>query len=97
MTEAEASGDRIQRSDAEAWAFAALLLYFAARGLYLAFRLAPGMPPDELTHVGLCALYAGSAWLPGVIRLDSVRWSFSSNSSSWDGCGGAPAKINVNV
>ena len=45
-------------------AFAALLLYFAARGLYLAFQLAPGMPPDELTHLGLCEIYAGAAWLP---------------------------------
>ena len=42
MSKAEAAGDRTQRSDAETWAFAALLLYFAARGLYLAFRLAPG-------------------------------------------------------
>jgi len=55
---------RLRRFDAESWAFAALLLYFGARGVYLALSLAPGMPPDEIVHAGLCALYARSAWLP---------------------------------
>lgn len=44
----------------ERWAAAILGLYFLARLLFFAFQIAPGVPPDEPTHVGVVGLYADS-------------------------------------
>lgn len=44
----------------EIWAASALGLYFLARLLFFAFQIAPGVPPDEPTHVGIVDLYAES-------------------------------------
>ena len=43
---------------------AGLLLYFLARALFLALEIAPGIPPDESTHLGRVLAYARVAWLP---------------------------------
>jgi hypothetical protein len=40
---------------------ALLLSYFLARLLYFAVSIAPGVPPDEPTHVGIIELYASTA------------------------------------
>jgi hypothetical protein len=47
----------------ERWCVAAILLYFLARLLYLALNIAPGIPPDEPTHVGIVKLYAETPFL----------------------------------
>lgn len=43
---------------------AGLLLYFVARALFLALEIAPGIPPDESTHLGRVLAYAAVAWIP---------------------------------
>ncbi len=35
-----------------------LCLYFIAKLFYFAFNIAPGIPPDEMTHIGVVELYA---------------------------------------
>ncbi len=35
-----------------------LFCYYACRLVYLAFAVRPGIPPDELTHLGLAGIYA---------------------------------------
>lgn len=40
----------------------ALLAYLAIQLVYFALHVAPGIPPDELTHLGRCQAYA-RAWL----------------------------------
>jgi hypothetical protein len=45
-------------------AVAALLLYFAARMVFLAWMLVPGVPPDEATHLGRIGLYSAVAFVP---------------------------------
>lgn len=41
-----------------------LVLYFAGRLVWLAFTISPAIPPDELTHAGLCGIYAKQIFLP---------------------------------
>ena len=48
----------------EAGLVTGLLLYFFARALYLALEIAPGIPPDESTHLGRVLAYASVGWLP---------------------------------
>jgi len=45
-------------------ATAVVLLYFAARLVFLALRVAPAIPPDEITHVGRILAYAQAWWIP---------------------------------
>ena len=45
-------------------AVAGMLLYFLARALFLALEIAPGIPPDEATHLGRVLAYARVGWLP---------------------------------
>ncbi len=42
----------------ELWIILLLGLYFIGRLLYFAFTVGPGVPPDELTHIGIIGLYA---------------------------------------
>lgn len=46
---------------AELWLASLLGIYFLVRLLYFAVFIAPGVPPDEPTHVGIASLYAESA------------------------------------
>ena len=48
----------------EAGAVGALLLYFAGRVIFFAFKFDPAIPPDELTHFARCQLYAEQWGLP---------------------------------
>lgn len=41
-----------------------LLLYFAARLIWFALQIRPGVPPDEATHFETCQLYAQTFLLP---------------------------------
>lgn len=41
-----------------------LLAYFGARLLYLALRIDPFVPPDEVTHFGRVGIFSAVAWLP---------------------------------
>lgn len=43
---------------------AGLLFYFLARAFFLALEIAPGIPPDESTHLGRVLAYAGAGWIP---------------------------------
>jgi hypothetical protein len=45
-------------------AVAGLLVYFAARTLFLAWMLAPGVPPDEATHLDRIGLYSAVPFVP---------------------------------
>lgn len=49
---------RIPRQQWELWCVAALLVYFLVRLLYFAVNIAPEIPPDESTHLGMIRLYA---------------------------------------
>ncbi len=40
------------------WIIILLGLYFIGRLLYFAFTVGPGVPPDEMTHIGIIRLYA---------------------------------------
>ena len=40
------------------WIIILLGLYFIGRLLYFAFTVGPGVPPDEMTHIGIVRLYA---------------------------------------
>jgi hypothetical protein len=42
----------------ELWIVGGLLIYFLARLLYFAVNIAPEIPPDESTHLGIIRLYA---------------------------------------
>jgi hypothetical protein len=42
---------------------ALLVAYFLARLLYFAVSIAPGVPPDEPTHVGIIELYASTPFM----------------------------------
>jgi 4-amino-4-deoxy-L-arabinose transferase-like glycosyltransferase len=42
----------------EAWCIAAILIYFLIRLLYFAVNIAPEIPPDESTHLGIIGLHA---------------------------------------
>lgn len=60
-TAGPATGSRpSKRPSWESWVAAVLGLYFLARLLFFAFQIAPGVPPDEPTHVGVVGLYADS-------------------------------------
>ncbi len=40
------------------WAVILLGIYFIGRLFYFAFTVGPGVPPDEMTHIGIARLYA---------------------------------------
>ncbi|HZV81864.1 MAG TPA: hypothetical protein VFF53_06810, partial [Geobacteraceae bacterium] len=40
------------------WSSVILLLYFGARLLYFAVSISPFVPPDEVTHAGLCKVFS---------------------------------------
>lgn len=46
------------------WAVGVLLVYFAARLVFLACNIAATVPPDETTHAGLCRVFSGTLLLP---------------------------------
>ncbi|MFP6605991.1 MAG: hypothetical protein VCC67_00670 [Myxococcota bacterium] len=55
------------RSKPERWELAVyglLLAYFAARVVWLALRIHPYVPPDEITHIGRVLAYANSWGVP---------------------------------
>ena len=55
------------QSKPERWELAVyglLLAYFAARVVWLVFRMHPYVPPDEITHIGRVLAYAGSWGVP---------------------------------
>jgi len=47
------------------WIVTALLLYFAARLVYFATTISPDIPPDEVTHFGVCTVFAKYLLFPG--------------------------------
>jgi len=56
MSQPETSATKVTRLEV---ALVALVgLYYLARLLYFAFSIAPGIPPDEPTHIGIIELYA---------------------------------------
>lgn len=46
------------------WIVAALLAYFAVRALYFAVSISPYVPPDEVTHFGVCTVFSKYLLLP---------------------------------
>lgn len=46
------------------WVVAALLVYFGLRLLFFALTISPNVPPDEVTHFGLCQIYSRVLSLP---------------------------------
>jgi len=51
----------------------AALLYYAIRLIFYAVTLSPYVPPDEVTHFGLCRVFAQTCLLP---ENTSETWSF---------------------
>lgn len=46
------------------WGAGVLLAYFAFRLVFLALNIAASVPPDEVTHVGVCRVFARTFLLP---------------------------------
>lgn len=46
------------------WAVSLLLAYFGARLIFLALNIAAFVPPDEVTHAGLCKIFSKALLLP---------------------------------
>ena len=46
------------------WAIGILLTYFGFRLLFLALNISSFVPPDEVTHAGLCKIYSSTLLLP---------------------------------
>lgn len=46
------------------WLVTALLVYFGARLLYFALSISPYLPPDEVTHFGVCQVFSKYLLLP---------------------------------
>ncbi|MBK5273444.1 MAG: hypothetical protein JJE30_00115 [Desulfuromonadales bacterium] len=46
------------------WATAALLAYFGARLVFFALNISSFVPPDEVTHAGLCKIFSNVFLLP---------------------------------
>jgi hypothetical protein len=46
------------------WSMVALMLYFGLRLLFLATSISPFIPPDEVTHFGICTIFSGFPFLP---------------------------------
>lgn len=46
------------------WTLTVLLAYFGARLVFFALNIAAFVPPDEVTHAGLCRIFAKSFLLP---------------------------------
>lgn len=46
------------------WGTLILLAYFAARLIYFALNVSPFVPPDEVTHAGICKVFAKAFLLP---------------------------------
>jgi hypothetical protein len=46
------------------WAMAVLYLYFGLRLVYLALTISPAIPPDEMSHFGICTIFSGVFFLP---------------------------------
>lgn len=64
-TIAAGSGDeRFISASLLKWALGILLAYFGARLVFLALNISAFVPPDEVTHAGLCKIFAKSFLLP---------------------------------
>lgn len=46
------------------WIMMALLVYFGARLLFFAINISPYVPPDEVTHFGVCKIFSKVFLLP---------------------------------
>ena len=46
------------------WILTTLLVYFGARLLYFAINVSPYVPPDEVTHFGVCKVFSRAFLLP---------------------------------
>lgn len=46
------------------WALSGFLLYFGLRLVYLAVNISPAIPPDELSHFGICKVFSTVFLLP---------------------------------
>jgi hypothetical protein len=46
------------------WAIRILLAYFGLRLAYFALSVSPFVPPDEVTHAGLCKVFSQVFWFP---------------------------------
>jgi len=46
------------------WSMVALALYFGLRLLFLATTISPFVPPDEVTHFGICTIFSHVPLLP---------------------------------
>jgi len=46
------------------WALSILLAYFGARLVFFALNIAAFVPPDEVTHAGICKIFSKSFLLP---------------------------------
>jgi hypothetical protein len=65
QAEVEVDGESaVGRPTWELVATAIVLIYFAARLAYLALRVVPSIPPDEISHVGRILAYAQTWWIP---------------------------------
>jgi len=55
---------RFPTSRSLAWIEAVLLVYFGLRLLFLAASISPYVPPDEVTHFGICRIFSRVLFLP---------------------------------
>lgn len=46
------------------WVISILLIYFGARLVFLALNISAFVPPDEVTHAGLCKVFSATFLLP---------------------------------
>jgi len=46
------------------WSAITLMLYFGLRLLYLATSISPVIPPDEVTHFGICSIFSAVPFFP---------------------------------
>ena len=60
------------------WLITALLLYFGLRLIYFATTISPDIPPDEVTHFGICTVFANYPLLP-VNSPDSYQYGLVTN------------------
>jgi hypothetical protein len=58
------SGDGFPTNRHLIWFMSVLLLYFGLRLLYLAVNISPLVPPDEVTHFGVCKIFSTVFFLP---------------------------------
>ncbi len=58
------TGNDFPSQRAMKWLLTVLLMYFGARLIFFAVSISPYVPPDEVTHLGLCKIYSEVSFVP---------------------------------